>query len=90
MARIAIQQYRQGLVSFINVLTPETTQLNAEDGVVQSRQALAQDLVSVSKALGGGWSAADLKRLDVSSARTPAGYSQRAQHKPVPVNTDDR
>jgi NodT family efflux transporter outer membrane factor (OMF) lipoprotein len=66
--RIALQQYRQGLVPFINVLTTETTLLNAQDQVVQSRQALAQDLVAVYKALGGGWSDADVNRLEMSSA----------------------
>ena len=66
--RIALQQYRQGLVPFINVLATETTLLNAQDEVVQSRQALAQDLVAVYKALGGGWSDADVKRLEVSQA----------------------
>ncbi|MBV8537641.1 MAG: efflux transporter outer membrane subunit [Alphaproteobacteria bacterium] len=65
--RIALQQYRQGLVPFINVLTTETTLLNAQDQVVQSRQALAQDLVAVYKALGGGWSDADINRLEMSA-----------------------
>lgn len=75
-AQIALQQYRQGLVPFINVLTSETTLLDSEDEVVQSRQAFAQDLVSVYKALGGGWSPADLKRVDVSQAGKPGGASR--------------
>lgn len=66
--RIALQQYRQGLVTFLTVLSAETSLLNAEDQVVQSRQALAQNLVAVYKALGGGWNADDLKRVEVSDA----------------------
>lgn len=54
-AHIAEQQYRAGLVTFINVLTATTTWLSAEDQVQQSDEALAQDLVSLYKALGGGW-----------------------------------
>jgi NodT family efflux transporter outer membrane factor (OMF) lipoprotein len=53
---IAEEQYKVGLVTFINVLTASSTLLNTRDQVAQSRQILAQDLVSVYKALGGGWS----------------------------------
>lgn len=56
---IAEEQYRAGLVTFINVLTATSALLSAQDAVAQSEQALAQDLVSVYKALGGGWSTDD-------------------------------
>lgn len=52
---IAQAQYGAGLVTFINVLQASSTYLTAEDQVVQSTQALAQDLASLYKALGGGW-----------------------------------
>jgi outer membrane protein, multidrug efflux system len=52
---IAQAQYRTGLVTFINVLQASAADLNARDEVEQSIQALAQDLVSLYKALGGGW-----------------------------------
>ncbi|MDB6089569.1 MAG: Fis family transcriptional regulator [Gammaproteobacteria bacterium] len=52
---IAAEQYRAGLVTFINVLTASATLLNARDQVAQSQQTLAQNLVSLYKALGGGW-----------------------------------
>jgi outer membrane protein TolC len=52
---IARSQYTNGLVPFINVLSAEMTLLNVEDQLAQSRGALAQSLVSVYKALGGGW-----------------------------------
>ena len=59
-AVLAENQYRAGLVTYLNVLTAQTTQLTAEDQLTQSRQQLAQNLVSLYKALGGGWSTADI------------------------------
>ncbi len=54
--RIAEDQYRTGFVTFINVLSAETTLLNAEDQLTQSDAQVATDLVAIYKALGGGWS----------------------------------
>ncbi|MGH6890131.1 MAG: efflux transporter outer membrane subunit [Rhizomicrobium sp.] len=52
---IARQQYTAGLVTFVNVLTAETALLSARDQLIQSREALALDLGTIYKALGGGW-----------------------------------
>lgn len=52
---LALQQYRTGLVTYATVLQAQSTQLSAEDSLAQSRAALAADLVSLYKALGGGW-----------------------------------
>jgi NodT family efflux transporter outer membrane factor (OMF) lipoprotein len=52
---IALQQYRAGLVTYVNVLTAQANELSARDQQEQSRQAFAADLVSLYKALGGGW-----------------------------------
>jgi NodT family efflux transporter outer membrane factor (OMF) lipoprotein len=52
---IAHSQYTNGLVPFINVLNAETTLLDVQNQLAQSRGAVAQSLVSVYKALGGGW-----------------------------------
>jgi outer membrane protein, multidrug efflux system len=54
-AALARQQYRAGLVTYVNVLTAQANALSAQDQLEQSRQALATDLVSLYKALGGGW-----------------------------------
>ena len=54
---IAQDQYRTGFVPFINVLQSENALLNAEDQLTQSDAAVATDLVSIYKALGGGWRA---------------------------------
>jgi outer membrane protein, multidrug efflux system len=52
---IAGQQYQAGLTNYINVLTAESTELQARDQLAQSKQALAADIASLYKALGGGW-----------------------------------
>jgi outer membrane protein, multidrug efflux system len=54
---IAQAQYRSGLVPFINVLSANAALLDARGQLVESRMALAQDGVSLYKALGGGWPA---------------------------------
>ena len=54
---IARDQYRVGLVTFLNVYTAENTLLNARDQLAQSDAQSAEDLVSLYKALGGGWAA---------------------------------
>lgn len=53
---ISLRQYRSGLIAFVTVLTAQNQSITAQDALVQGRQAIAQDLISVFKALGGGWS----------------------------------
>jgi NodT family efflux transporter outer membrane factor (OMF) lipoprotein len=53
--KIAQDQYATGLVSFINVLQAENALLNSRDQLIQSDGQALSDLVSVYKALGGGW-----------------------------------
>ncbi len=60
---IARQQYEVGLVTFLNVLQAQQTLLNARNGLVQDQDQLAVDLVSLYKALGGGWTADEGKLL---------------------------
>lgn len=54
-ARIAAEQYRASLVTYLNVLTAQGNDLAARDALAQARQVLATDQVSLFKALGGGW-----------------------------------
>ncbi len=54
-ARLAEAQYRSGLVPYMNVLTAQATLLQQRDQLAQAEQAYAQNLVSLYKALGGGW-----------------------------------
>ncbi len=52
---IARQQYRQGLVDFLNVLDAQRTYLSARDTLALSDQTVQTDLVALYKSLGGGW-----------------------------------
>ncbi len=59
---LTTNQYKAGIVSYINVVTVQTTQLNNERtavGILGRRLIAAATLV---KALGGGWDAAALAR----------------------------
>jgi NodT family efflux transporter outer membrane factor (OMF) lipoprotein len=52
---VADARYRSGLSDFINVLNTEGAVLTAQNQLAQSDGQLDQDLVSLYKALGGGW-----------------------------------
>jgi NodT family efflux transporter outer membrane factor (OMF) lipoprotein len=52
---VADARYRSGLSDFINVLNTEGAVLTAKNQLAQSDGQLDQDLVSLYKALGGGW-----------------------------------
>jgi len=60
-ARTALElaqvRYREGLVNYLDVLEAERTVLNAETLLVQTERARLTDMVSLFKALGGGWEA---------------------------------
>ncbi len=68
---IARQQFEVGLVTFINVLQAEQTDLNARNGLVQDEGQLAVDLTSLYKALGGGWTADEGKLLQNAGLSSP-------------------
>ncbi len=57
---LTTNQYKAGIVSYINVVTVQTTQLNNERTAmgILGRQLVAA--VTLVKALGGGWSAAEI------------------------------
>ena len=52
---LARQQYDQGIIDFVTVLTAEQSEFAAEDSLAQSQRAISTDLVALYKALGGGW-----------------------------------
>ena len=53
--RISNGLYETGLADFLNVLTSERALYVSEDQLVQSNQRLALAMVSIFKAMGGGW-----------------------------------
>ena len=52
---LAGQLYTEGLTDFINVLQAQQALFTTEDALVQSQADMATYLVSLYKALGGGW-----------------------------------
>jgi outer membrane protein, multidrug efflux system len=54
---LAQTQYRAGLADFLTVLDAERTVADNEDQLAQSQTATVTNLVSLYKALGGGWPA---------------------------------
>jgi outer membrane protein TolC len=53
--RLSREQYQGGLVDFSRVLSAQGMRLTADDDVAQGRATIAQDWVTLYKALGGGW-----------------------------------
>ena len=53
--RIATDQYTNGVTSFLNLLDAQRSLFMAQDQLAQSDGAVAADLVSLYKSLGGGW-----------------------------------
>jgi NodT family efflux transporter outer membrane factor (OMF) lipoprotein len=54
-AELARSQYASGLIDFQTVLDAERTLLSAQDQVAQSKGQVSSNLISLYKALGGGW-----------------------------------
>ena len=52
---LALERYRAGVQSYLEVLDAETALYNGQDQLAQSRQNRALALISLYKALGGGW-----------------------------------
>jgi NodT family efflux transporter outer membrane factor (OMF) lipoprotein len=67
---LANQLYANGLASFINVLDAERSLYQAEDALVQSDKAVTQNLISLYKALGGGWETLE-QPTPIAQAQTP-------------------
>jgi NodT family efflux transporter outer membrane factor (OMF) lipoprotein len=56
-AELARDQYASGLIDFQTVLDAERTVLSFQDQVAQSEGQVTSNLISLYKALGGGWTA---------------------------------
>jgi NodT family efflux transporter outer membrane factor (OMF) lipoprotein len=52
---LSVQLYTRGLLDFLSVLDAERSLFAAQSSLVQSDQNISSDLVSLYKALGGGW-----------------------------------
>lgn len=61
---IAQDQYAEGVVDFLTVLAAQQNTLKIESSYVATDQAVATSLVSIYKALGGGWENWKLEEID--------------------------
>lgn len=55
--RLATSRYQAGSEDLLTVLESQSSQLNAEDSLVQAKLARVNASITLFKALGGGWSA---------------------------------
>ena len=74
---IALNQYRAGTVSYLNVVTAQTTAFSNERNAISILGNRLNDSVALVKALGGGWDEKDLPAADAidrhSTAPKPGG-----------------
>ncbi len=82
--RISNGLYETGLVDFLNVLQSERALFQSEDQLVQSNQRLALSMVSIFKALGGGWQGQipDEKVPMTDTGSTPIVSNSSPLHQP--------
>lgn len=65
---LALSRYRQGAVGYLDVVQAQTAALDAQSGVLDIQTRLLSANVQLIKALGGGWSSAEL----ATAAQAPA------------------
>jgi multidrug efflux system outer membrane protein len=56
-ADIALGQYRQGVIDFLNVLESQRSLFESQDQLADSDRMVTTSLIALYKALGGGWEA---------------------------------
>ena len=65
---LAAEQYQAGLVDFLSVLEAQRALYANEDQLVQSQTSVTTNLVTLYRALGGGWSAGSVVSPNVRSS----------------------
>lgn len=63
---ITTNQYRAGIVGYINVIVAQTTALGVEQNSIDIMGRRMEASVKLVKGIGGGWNAADLAAIDGS------------------------
>ena len=53
--KLATERYNRGLTDYLNVLDAERQEFDLEEQYVNAQQAAGEELISLYKALGGGW-----------------------------------
>jgi multidrug efflux system outer membrane protein len=89
---IADIQYREGLVDFQRVLDSQRALFSQQERLVTTRGAVAQSLIALYKALGGGWQPArERPAVDETTRATMAERSnwKRLLDAPLPPAVED-
>jgi len=55
----ARQRYTEGVIDFLNVITTQAQLLQTQNDLADNDTQIASDLVSLYRALGGGWDVVD-------------------------------
>jgi multidrug efflux system outer membrane protein len=75
--RLADLRFRQGVDSYLAVLDAQRSLYAAQQGLIELRAARSANLVTLYRALGGGWSAAD----ETAGTSIPAGLESSAANR---------
>ena len=89
---IADVQYREGLVDFERVLDSQRALFDQQERLVASKGGIAQNLISLYKAMGGGWQAARARPVvDDATSKTMSERSnwKRLLDAPLPPATEE-
>jgi NodT family efflux transporter outer membrane factor (OMF) lipoprotein len=71
--RLSLIRYREGATNYLDVVTAQTAELQAEQTALQLQTRRQQAGVDLVRALGGGWTTADLPSFKTASeVRRPA------------------
>jgi len=89
---IADVQYQEGLVDFERVLDSQRALFSQQEALVATKGGIAQSLITLYKAMGGGWQAG--RSRPVVDEATSATMGKRSNWKglqdaPLPPATDD-
>jgi NodT family efflux transporter outer membrane factor (OMF) lipoprotein len=71
--RLALNEYKAGIVSYTTVVTAQATALTASQNLLSIRQNRLNASVALVQALGGGWDAATLGKESGTAAQLAAG-----------------
>ncbi len=60
---LSVIQYREGVSTYIRVLTAQQDLLERQDRLAQAQSLIAQNLIATYRALGGGWQSRDANEV---------------------------
>ena len=89
---IADVQYREGLVGFERVLDSQRALFSQQESLAATKGAIAQNLIGLYKAMGGGWQAGRARPILDDATRGTMGERsdwKRLLDAPLPPATED-